>query len=759
MPRKHVYTYIVRGGKYAFTSAFAILAGYLMQANTIQWREPIVLTIPVAISIFFFICYANRFHSIELRDDDEGIDEVQIALEREAIWVFPGIAIIIFLWIATSQSISWKLLLAFGLYALIYVLYSLFFIRHPVAEHIPIIRHRLVWPVVLSIGISLYYGLSFSALSTSLKPLIPISFVLFLYFLTEGFRLNRTNYVVVTLLFSIGFAIITVLLKTNNINFPYTAGLGDFFSSLFFCVAVAAYLAVFEAWKVTSDIAKQKQPTVNRADDANTTTLSSKEPSPSEKAKQYSMATLIALMISVWVMPFFFVFSQYGVVFLISFIFHALLSFSFWYVYGDGEYLKTYNWGRIKNINGLVFLAILVLVTFPDTKPSQHIFKGFVSLDGFSLLAWGSTLTLATFYFDLRRAFRRKNRRRFWFKIMFTKINVIRSLSVLCLFASFILVRLASGYEESSEEYYKAELAFSVYAICIAICFVVVLLDSINIKPPMSTIGTYLIGLLILSRIVTSSIISMAVLVSSLKHGNSFYDSFMHSLPFFLIAVGGFALNDFYDVRKDSVNKPYRVIPSGKFSARFVLAFGIVSLSTALVLSATLSRNATEFALYASTLLGVSSYNYFVKYLSLSKTFLTSAMSALPLLYSVLIFDYPTIYLLLPLATSAFILGREWLMDVRDIKGDSLGGITTIPMLIGRDLTATLGFLLQFLSVLFLLPIVVGSNSVLNWGLLVIIIISISLLIPLWFYKSGEYRQQVVRMLWVPMFSGVLMLL
>lgn len=757
MSRKHVYTYIIRGGKYAFTSACAILAGYLMQAKTIQWRELIVLAIPVVISIFFFICYANRFHSIELRD--EGIDDIQTVLQKEATLIFPGIALVVFLWIATTQSISWKLLLAFGLYAVIYVLYSLFFISHPVTEAIPIVRHRLVWPVVLSIGISLYYGLSFSALSTSLKPLIPIGFILFVYFLSEAFRLSKRKYVVVTLLFSTGFTIITVLLKTNIINLPNLTGLGDFFSSMLFCVTVSAYLAVFEAWKVTSDIAKVGQVTVNGADSAIGVTSSPNQSSSLEKANQYSIATLIALMISVWAMPFFFVFSQYGVFFLIGFVVHAFLSFSFWYVFGRGKYLVDLKWGRIKNVSGLVFLALLVLVTFLDTKPSQHIFKGFASLDGLSLLAWGSTLTLATFYFDIRRAFRRKNRRGIWFKTLITKINVIRFWSILCLFASFILVRLASGYAEGSEEYYKAELAFSVYGICIGICFVVVLLDSINIRPPMSTIGTYLFGLLILSRIVTSSLISLAVLIPSLNRGNSFYDSLAHSLPFFLTAVGGFALNDFYDVGKDKVNKPYRAIPSGKLSARLVLAVSLIFLFAAVVLSIILSRTSTEFVLYALTLLGVSTYNYFVKYLSISKTFLTSTISALPLLYSVLIFDYPTTYLLLPLATSAFILGREWLMDVRDIKGDSMGGITTIPMLIGRNQTAKLGFLFQFLSVIFLLPIVVSNGSLLGWGLLVVITTSIALLVPLWFYRSGEYRQRVVQILWVPMLSGVLMLL
>jgi 4-hydroxybenzoate polyprenyltransferase len=172
-----------------------------------------------------------------------------------------------------------------------------------------------------------------------------------------------------------------------------------------------------------------------------------------------------------------------------------------------------------------------------------------------------------------------------------------------------------------------------------------------------------------------------------------------------------------------------------------------------------IAKNNTETALYLLTIAGVASYNLFVKHLSLSKTFLTSGVSSLPLLFSVVSFNYEKAFLLLPVATSCFILGREWLMDIRDMRGDYVGGIVTIPMLIGPGLTAKLGFLFQILAVMLLIPIVISSQSF--WGYLLpfLILISVATLFHLWHYGAGQYQRTVIQYLWLPMLFGVMMLL
>jgi hypothetical protein len=94
----NVLTYIYRGLKYAFTSAAAIFAGYLMQAEHIAKADLLILSIPVAGAWFFFICYANRF-DLERATGEHGL-QIQQLLEKTAVIVF-----LIFLagWIAIAS--------------------------------------------------------------------------------------------------------------------------------------------------------------------------------------------------------------------------------------------------------------------------------------------------------------------------------------------------------------------------------------------------------------------------------------------------------------------------------------------------------------------------------------------------------------------------------------------------------------------------------------------------------------------------------
>ena len=275
----------------------------------------------------------------------------------------------------------------------------------------------------------------------------------------------------------------------------------------------------------------------------------------------------------------------------------------------------------------------------------------------------------------------------------------------------------------------------------------------------MSTLVAYISGFLILARIVTSSLLALAVILPSVHKGNSFGASLLFALPFFLTAIGGFALNDFFDSAKDSVNKPYRAIPSGKLPPIVVLSTGFTLLSFSLILAVLISRNIKELFLYGLTICGAAFYNVFVKYVSLSKTFLTSILSAVPMLYSVNFFNYPTAYLLLPLATLSFVLGREWLMDIRDMRGDIVDKTVTIPMLVGPTITERLGFGLQLLSIILLIPIAINSGSTSSFVLILLVLLSVVLSMRVWYWRSGAFQHRAVQGFWIPMLLGELMLL
>jgi geranylgeranylglycerol-phosphate geranylgeranyltransferase len=268
-----------------------------------------------------------------------------------------------------------------------------------------------------------------------------------------------------------------------------------------------------------------------------------------------------------------------------------------------------------------------------------------------------------------------------------------------------------------------------------------------------------LIGAVLLIRIATSLVIAAVTILPLLHEGEGLYRAILAALPFFLAAAGGFALNDFHDKDKDAINKPYRAIPSHRVSPRGAQRVGVTLISLACVASLVASRSPLELTLYLGAIAGVSTYNYLVKNFTLSKNVVTSIVSALPIVFVVIVLHYPLIYLTVPVASLSFLLGREWLMDIRDMKGDALSGIKTLPLLIGPKKTARLGFFLVAASVIILLPLAVAVQTAWSVILLGLMTASTTLLVALWYRHKGTYERGVVLGLWFPMGCGILILI
>lgn len=115
------------------------------------------------------------------------------------------------------------------------------------------ILHELVWPVLLTIGCSLYYGLSFIAFGDDLRPLVPVGLLVLLYAVSQLLKLSKRAFVYGTL--SVALAATVVQVMTQRPFYLPSPPFDELLFRLLFCTAAAAYLAVFEAWRITSDIA------------------------------------------------------------------------------------------------------------------------------------------------------------------------------------------------------------------------------------------------------------------------------------------------------------------------------------------------------------------------------------------------------------------------------------------------------------------------------------------------------------------------
>lgn len=83
------------------------------------------------------------------------------------------------------------------------------------------------------------------------------------------------------------------------------------------------------------------------------------------------------------------------------------------------------------------------------------------------------------------------------------------------------------------------------------------------------------------------------------------------ALAVFFITGAGNVVNDFFDIERDRINKPYRPLPSGKISKGFAVAISIILFSIGLFFSYIINLELFYLAVLASSLLII--YSGFVK--------------------------------------------------------------------------------------------------------------------------------------------------
>lgn len=243
-------------------------------------------------------------------------------------------------------------------------------------------------------------------------------------------------------------------------------------------------------------------------------------------------------------------------------------------------------------------------------------------------------------------------------------------------------------------------------------------------------------------RIANAIILWVAVLLGAFLSSQSLnIVSWLSGFSISLLAVGGYLLNDYFDIDIDKINQPHRLIPSGRLIRKHALILSFSLLFVANLIFATLNIKLLYIGLVIALLLII--YTPFLKpyplvgnvivSLLLATTFPIGAIAASGELKEAI---YPAIF--------AFLINfpREVLKDGEDITGDLIIGLRTFPIVYGLDKTRILVIVL--LSSLCLSLFASFSHYGLSFVLIAIIgmivpyiIISIkSKISPKWFRSS-----------------------
>jgi len=238
----------------------------------------------------------------------------------------------------------------------------------------------------------------------------------------------------------------------------------------------------------------------------------------------------------------------------------------------------------------------------------------------------------------------------------------------------------------------------------------------------------------------------------------------------FLVVYSVYSLNRLTDQEEDAVNAPERSI-FVEGNERFLLAIAVVSYLVALVLGWLESPFAASILLFP-IISGIAySKNIFsafgiprlkdiflVKSLSVASSWAVCA-AFLPALYLSgnfikLGFIFPFFFIKMFINTVLF--------DVRDVKGDALNGVKTIPVVIGIKKTRQFLFILQSLL---LVLIVLFSNLFSKYYVILIISMIYGYLYITYFCDENNHNEVlrdvlvdgewIIMSVWVWMYSGI----
>ena len=167
-----------------------------------------------------------------------------------------------------------------------------------------------------------------------------------------------------------------------------------------------------------------------------------------------------------------------------------------------------------------------------------------------------------------------------------------------------------------------------------------------------------------------------------------------------LISGAGNTINDYFDVRIDSINRPDRPIPSGRATLKEALYFSYTLFSLGTLLAFWINLicgfialfNSLLLIFYAKTLKGTLLLgNLSIGYLT-GSTFLFGA--------SVFGFEGLEVLFVLFLLAALAITAREIVKDIEDIEGDKVEGADTLPIRVGAKKAGYLAVFIGLLAVL-----------------------------------------------------------
>jgi len=228
---------------------------------------------------------------------------------------------------------------------------------------------------------------------------------------------------------------------------------------------------------------------------------------------------------------------------------------------------------------------------------------------------------------------------------------------------------------------------------------------------------------------------------------------YLAALSVTIITIAGNLINDYFDVRTDEVNRPDRLIPSGKLTEKNALVISISLFVLGNILLSLVDFNLLKIGLAATVSLII--YTPFLKRRPLIGNIVVSLLLSLTLIVgAVASAAFLNVKNSALPASMIFLLSfpREILKDGEDLIGDRKAGMRTFPVVFGIRRTRNLVVFILWLLILWIVfnSFIFGKLFALCAGfgivLPVIVIMKRASSTPVWFSNT----QRILKILIVP---------
>lgn len=207
---------------------------------------------------------------------------------------------------------------------------------------------------------------------------------------------------------------------------------------------------------------------------------------------------------------------------------------------------------------------------------------------------------------------------------------------------------------------------------------------------------------------------------------SSFADAFLFGyLTYFFVAAAGNVINDIFDVEVDRINRPERVLPSGRMTIRQAWCYAIL-LGILGVVFAFFNGPLGTIIVIVFQIVGYA-YASKVKELGLAGNFMVAFSFAFGVIYGSFIYGEIINHIFIPLPSWLFFLtafmilqARETIKGSEDVEGDKLRDVRTIARVYGFNVAAAAAAVLNMVGVLcYSLIWILGFASWDLWPILV----------------------------------------